>query len=151
MSYIRKVSRADREKWMKRIDELLDIEFEKTIEKIRNDIEEKSTSAIKKIKLGKIKRDKFVVSGYINFLNLRSATLPIIMNEELTWAYVEASGRWTDDLMAFNAFSKKYDLYVFSSKNTEYIFMLLSFIKEKWTVFLQTIFLQKLAKNFAIA
>lgn len=43
---IRKVSREDRKKWMKKIDELLDIEFEKTVEKIKNDIEKIATSSI---------------------------------------------------------------------------------------------------------
>lgn len=148
MSYIRKVSSADRKKWMKKIDELLDIEFEKTVKKIRNDIEEKATSTMEEIMSGKIKRATFVVRGYINFTNLTSATLPIIMNDELTWAYVEASGRWTDNLGAFNAYSKKYDLYVFSSKKHGIHFYAFKFYKGEMGSPIANCFLTKTGKKF---
>lgn len=110
------VSRKKKKEYMQKIDELLDIEFKKTVDKIKNDIEMRAEEAIDKIKSGKSKKEKFVINGYANFRYLSNITLPIIMNEELTWAYMLASGRGRDDLAFFNSFTKKYDLYVFSSE-----------------------------------
>lgn len=90
----------------------------------------------------------FIVKGYINFTNLSSATLPIIMNEELTWAYVEASGRWTDDLGAFNNFSKKYDIYAFSSKKHGIHFYAFKFYKGEMDSYFANCFLTKTGKRF---
>ncbi len=110
------VSRKQKKEYMQKIDELLDIEFKRTVDKIKNDIEMKSAEAVDKIKSGKSKKEKFQIKGFISFTNLSAATLPIIVNEELTWTYMLASGRGRDDLGWFNAFTKKYDLCTFSSE-----------------------------------
>lgn len=130
MSYRKKVSKKDRIKWINKIDELLDIEFEKTVNKIKNDIEEKAVSAIKKIKAGKIKKAEFIVKAYVNFTYPANNTLPTIMNDELTFAYYEASGDFSGDLMNFNNYSKKYDIFAISSEDYGIRFYSFQFYKK---------------------
>lgn len=129
MSYRRDVSVEEREKWINKIDELLDVQFDKTLKKIKEDIKLEVKKAIKRIKEGEVNVVKFNIKGYINFINLSSATLPIIMSEELTMAYVQASGWWEDKLEYFNNYTNNYNLYVFSSKKYGVHFYSFKFFK----------------------